>query len=183
MDVAEFLAWPGDGSGGKFQLVDGAVRAMSPASAAHGAVQTDVAYELRQHMIEQGRSCRVVTEPAIATRVRASINLRVPDVGVSCTPASHGEQALTEPVVLIEILSPGNASDTWDNVWSYTTIPTVREIVVVHSTGVMAEILRRDAEGNWPEQPEEIGTDGALRLEGIDFACPLQSVYAQTHLA
>lgn len=156
---------------------------MAPASAAHGAIQADLAYELRRHMIEQRRSCRVVTEPAIATRVRASINLRVPDVGVSCTPATHGEQALTEPILLIEILSPGNSSDTWDNVWSYTTIPTVREIVVVHSTRILAEVLRRDAEGNWPEQPEVTGPSGTLRLECVGFSCPIAAIYAQTPLA
>src|SRR5262245_8276192 len=39
MTVADFLAWPGDGTGRKFQLVDGEVRAMSPASAAHAMIQ------------------------------------------------------------------------------------------------------------------------------------------------
>lgn len=180
MTVQDFIAWPGDGSGRKFQLVDGELRAMSPASAAHGSIQTDLGYALRRHMIEQGRTCRVVTEPAIVTRVRANINLRVPDMGVSCTPASPGEKALPDPVVLIEVLSPGNASDTWDNVWSYTTIPSVREIVVVHSTRVFAELLRRDQDGHWPE---EIVPDGILRFDSIDFSCPLISVYAQTLLA
>jgi hypothetical protein len=85
--------------------------------------------------------------------------------------------------VLIEILTPGNASDTWENVWSYTTIPSVREIVVVHSTRVFAELLRRDGEGNWPAEPEEIGPDGGLRLDSIGFDAPLRAVYAQTHLA
>jgi hypothetical protein len=36
MTVADFLDWPGDGTGRKFQLVDGALRAMSPGSATHG---------------------------------------------------------------------------------------------------------------------------------------------------
>ena len=67
--------------------------------------------------------------------------------------------------------------------WSYTTIPSVREIVVVHSTRVFAELLRRDADGNWPAEPEEIGPGGTLRLDSIAFACPLPAVYAQTHLA
>jgi Uma2 family endonuclease len=183
MTVADFLAWPGDGSGRKFQLVDGELRAMSPSSAIHGSIQTDLGYALRRHMIEQNRNCRVVTEPGVVTRVRANINLRVPDLGVSCTPPSPGEQALPDPIVLIEILSPGNVSDTWENVWSYTTIPSVREIVVVHSTRVFAELLRRDSEGNWPAEPEEIGADGTLRLDSIGFACPLRAAYAQTHLA
>ena len=88
-----------------------------------------------------------------------------------------------DPVLLIEVLVPGHASDTWDNVWSYTTIPSVREIVVVHSTRIMAEVLRRDGEGNWPPEPEEVGPGGELRLASIGFACPMAAVYVQIHLA
>jgi Uma2 family endonuclease len=106
----------------------------------------------------------------------------VPDLGVTCTPDAPGQQTLPDPILLIEILSPGNASDTWDNVWSYTTIPSVREIVVVHSTRIFAEVLRRDTEGNWPEEPENVEAGGELRLASIDFACPLTDAYAQTHL-
>ena len=39
MTVADFLDWPGDGSGRKFQLVDGELRGMSPGSATHGTIQ------------------------------------------------------------------------------------------------------------------------------------------------
>ena len=39
MTVADFLDWPGDGSGRKYQLVDGELRAMSPGSATHGTIQ------------------------------------------------------------------------------------------------------------------------------------------------
>ena len=134
-------------------------------------------------MIEQRRRAGSSPSRRSSPRVRANINLRVPDLGRHCTPDCPGEQALPDPIVLIEILSPGNASDTWENVWSYTTIPSVREILVVHSTRRFAELLRRDADGNWPAEPEEIGADGTLRLDSIAFACPLPAVYAQTHLA
>ena len=183
MTVADFLGWPGDGSGRKLQLVDGEVRAMSPGSVTHGRIQATLARLIGNALAERGGPCQVVTEPAVATRVRANINLRVPDLGVTCTPDAPGQQTLPDPVVLIEILSPGNTTDTWDNVWSYTTIPSVREIAVVHSTRILVELLRRGADGNWPEEPEEIGPDGALRLESIAFSCPLVDVYAQTHLA
>jgi Uma2 family endonuclease len=183
MSVSDFLDWRGDGSGRKFQLVDGELRAMSPGSATHGTIQMTMGRLIGNELVGSGGRCRVVSEPAVATRVRANINLRVPDLGVTCTPDAAGQQTLPDPILLIEILSPGNASDTWDNVWSYTTIPSVREIVVVHSTRVFAEVLRRGADGNWPPEPEEIGPDATLRLNTIAFACPLSDVYAQTHLA
>jgi hypothetical protein len=59
----------------------------------------------------------------------------------------------------------------------------VREIVVVHSTRVLAEALRRGADGNWPEETDKIGRDDTLRLDSICFACCMPDVYAQTYLA
>ncbi len=183
MTIADFLDWSGDGTAGKFQLVDGELRAMSPGSVTHGTIQATLALLVGSQPRQNKSICRVVNEPAVAPRVRANINLRVPDLGVTCTPDAPGQQTLPDPVLLIEILSPGNAAATWDNVWSYTTIPTVREIVVVHSTRVLAEVLRRDGDGNWPEEPDEIGPDDTFQLGSIGFACPLREVYAQTHLA
>jgi Uma2 family endonuclease len=183
MTVAEFLDWPGDGSGRKFQLVDGELRAVSPGSATHGTIQMTLGSLIRNALISAGGQCRVVAEPDIATRIRAHTNLRVPDLGITCTMDAPGQQTLPDPIVLIEVQSPGNTSDTWDNVWAYTTIPSVREIAVVHSTRVLVELLRRGLDGNWPEEPEKIGSEDTLRLESIGFACRLPEVYAQTHLS
>jgi Uma2 family endonuclease len=87
-----------------------------------------------------------------------------------------------EPVILIEILSPTNVSKTRANVRAYVTIPTVAEIVVVRSTSVTAEILRRQADGSCPAQPELVAGDSVFRLDGIGFAEPLRSAYRTTGL-
>jgi Uma2 family endonuclease len=171
----EFLAWSGDGTGQAFQLVDGEPRALSPGSATHAILQATLAY------VETGSPCRVATEPAVAPRLRANLNLRVPDLGVTCTPVEPGQLALADPVLLIEILSPNNEADTWENVWAYASIPSVREILVVHSTRVAAELLQRRADGVWPEEPAPIGPADTLLLESIGLACPLVDLYAYTH--
>jgi Uma2 family endonuclease len=182
MTVAEFLDWPGDGSGRRFELVDGELRPMSPGRPTRGTIQSNLSRLIGGHLIASGGGCRIVTDPGVITARHAHINMRVPDLGISCTPDAPEHRALPDPVALIEILSPSNAVDTWDNVWAYTTIPSVREIAVVHSTRVAAELLRRGADGSWPVKPEQIGADGTLRLESIAFACPLRAAYAQTHL-
>jgi Uma2 family endonuclease len=183
MTVAQFLDWPGDGSGRTFQLVDGELRAMSPGSATHGTIQANLCWLIRTALMASASGCRIVTEPGVITRIRPDINMRVPDLGVTRTADAPGQQALPDPIALIEVLSPGNAADTWDNVWAYTTIPSVREIAVAHSTRVLAEVLRRGADGHWPEAPEEIGANAMVRLESIAVAFPLREAYAQTHLA
>jgi Uma2 family endonuclease len=88
-----------------------------------------------------------------------------------------------EQLVLIEILSPTNVSKTRANVRDYTTITTVAEIVVLRSTAIAAEVLRRAPGGAWPKQPDIIDADGELRLDSIGFATPLRDVYRTSGLA
>jgi Uma2 family endonuclease len=183
MTVAEFLDWPGDGSGRTFQLVDGELRPMSPGSATHGTIQANLCWLIRSALAASGSGYRIVTEPGVITRTRPDKNMRVPDLGITQTADAPGQQAMPDPIALVEVLSPGNAADTWDNVWAYTTIPSVREIAVVHSTRVLAELLHRGADGHWPQTPEQIGADATLRLESIAVAFRLREAYAQTHLA
>ena len=42
MTVAEFLAWPGDGTGRVYELVDGELRAQDAASDTHGTIQSEL---------------------------------------------------------------------------------------------------------------------------------------------
>jgi Uma2 family endonuclease len=180
MTVEEFLDWPGDGSGRKFQLVDGEPLAMAPASVTHGITQANVVGLLRNHLT--GSRCYVVVAPGVIPRVRSEANLRIPDVAVTCETDDQGLRALTEPTLVVEILSPSNEAETRENVWAYATIATVREILLIRSTRLAAELIRREADGTWPANSQPVGADAALVLESLDFSCPLAAVYEGTHL-
>lgn len=108
MTADEFHSWPGDGRGGKYQLVDGELRAMPPASAVHGAIQANLARMVGSHLAAVGSTCREYSEPAIEVRINAAINTRIPDLGVSSARLTPQDFALPDPILLIEILSPGN---------------------------------------------------------------------------
>jgi Uma2 family endonuclease len=182
MTVDDFVAWPGDGKGGKYELVDGHVRLMSPAQPTHARIQSRLARLLGNHLGDAGTRCAVLTEVPIELRIKAKTNLRVPDLAVSCAPDTKNLKALPDPLLLIEILSPSNTAETWSNVWAYTTIPSVREILILHSTEMAAELLRREANGNWPSEPEPISSDGTINLETIALDLPLIEVYRGTYL-
>jgi len=181
MTVAEFLEWPGDGSHVRHQLVDGEIRAMAPASIRHGRIQANAVRLLGNHL--EGSRCEVVVAPGVVPRIQSETNLRIPDLGVTCEIDESGQQSLLNPVLLVEILSPSNENETRENVWSYTTIPTVREILLIHSTRVAAELLERQADGEWPTDPRLLGPEDALHLPSIDFSCPLIALYRGTRLA
>jgi hypothetical protein len=62
---------------------------------------------------------------------------------VTCSPLAVGQAMLSDPVLLIEILSPSNQAKTWPNVWAYTSISSVLEILVLRADRIAAELLRR----------------------------------------
>jgi Uma2 family endonuclease len=135
MTVDEFLVWdPDDMTGRRWQLMDGEPVLMAPAAEPHGAIQAELARLLANHLAERASPCRVIAAPGIVPRVRANENFRVPDLGVTCAPPSR-EVMISEPVLLIEILSPSNEPETRANVWTYTTIPSVQEILLSAARG------------------------------------------------
>ena len=91
------------------------------------------------------------------------------------------ESALTDPVLVIEIFVSEQPSDTWTNVWTYTTIPSVREILVVRTDVIGCELLRRRPDGTWPSETESI-VSGDIVLESVGFRVKLRDIYATTRL-
>jgi Uma2 family endonuclease len=183
MTLPEFLSWDAaDPSGVPWQLVDGEPVAMAPGSETHAALQGEVGALLRNHLIEQGGPCRLLSQPGIVPRVQSNRNFRIPDLGVTCAPPAQGLM-VPDPILLIEILSPSNEAQTRANIWAYTTIPSVREILAVYSTRIEAELLRRGADGNWPEQPVTLTGTDALALDSIGFVTTLATLYRTTALA
>jgi Uma2 family endonuclease len=180
MSVDEFLAWASS-AGGSWQLVDGVPQAMSPASRTHGVLQGELGSLIRNHLRESGSKCSLVTAPGVVPRALSEHNMRVPDLSVTCSSYDQEEYALTDPVLIVEILSPSNQAATWNNVWAYTSIPSVQEILVLRSDRIGATLLRRLVDATWPERPAEV-TDGNLELASIGFSVPLRDIYIGTRL-
>lgn len=180
MTVEEFLDWPGDGSAHKFQLIDGEPAAMAPASVTHGIIQANLVRLLANHLA--GTGCHVVVEPGIIPRIRSEANFRIPDIAVSCERDEHGLRALAEAKLIVEIFSPSNEGETRESVWAYATLPSVLEILLIRSTRIAAELLRRQDDATWPANPEILGADAVLCLDSIEFSCRLAALFDGTHL-
>lgn len=181
LTIPEFLEWAG-ATDGLWQLRDGEPELMAPPAETHGLIQAEFARLLGNHFAGLGSRCRVATNPGVIPKLRSDRNMLIPDIAVSCAP-STGRHDMADPILLIEILSPSNARQTRANVWAFSTIPSVRELVLVRSTSIAAEVLLRREDGSWPDQAELLGPDSALRLESIGFEAPLPALYRTTALA
>jgi Uma2 family endonuclease len=183
MTVEEFLKWPGDGTGRWYDLVDGELRAQDAPSETHGSMHARVAYLLTAHLDKRLPSCRVVIGAGVKPRLQAKWNCRIPDLAVTYGRSEKDAREVPDPVIIIELLSPSNRAETWDNVRNYATLPSVSEIVVIDSTRVYADVLVRDIKGLWPANPLPVDVGGLVGFASIGFEMPLNEAYRGTHLA
>ncbi len=178
MSVDEFLDWA-ETVDGRWQLRDGEPEMMNPGSLTHATIQANLAALLVTHLRTRGDGCRAMVAPGVTPRLRSDRNMLVPDLGVTCAPRQDG-RAIPDPRLLVEILSPSNARQTWSNVWAYASIPSVQEILIVSSTAALAEVLRRRPDGAWPEKPDRVAGAETLILGSVALSVPLPEVYRDT---
>jgi Uma2 family endonuclease len=180
MTVAEFLAWePPDNR--MWQLVDGTPVAMAPASWWHSSLLGEVHGVIRSHLLDQGSPCMSAPTPGLVTPRHADRNMRIPDLAVTCADPVNNLADTPNPILVVEILSSGNQAETWINVWTYTMMPSVQEVIVFHTTSVRAAVLRRRDDGTWPDDPERV-VNGNLILQSIGLRTPLVDLYRVTGL-
>ena len=180
MTVAEFLAWDAP-RGLRWQLIDGVPVAMAPASGTQVVIQGEVSALMRNHLAAHRPGCRVLGNPGVVPPGDKDNNFRILDIGVTCSLGPRGVIEIAEPVLLIEILSPGNALQTWASVWTYPTIPSVQEILVIRAASIGVQLTRRLPDGTWPDVPVAIET-GEVDLQSIGFRAATTDFYPGTWL-
>jgi Uma2 family endonuclease len=109
--VDEFFNWD-SGDFPTYELVDGELRAMAPTNRTHGALQSELNRLIGNHLRARGSPCDVIIAPSVIPHMFAEHNMRVPDLGVTCTPYETEQAAMPDPVLLVEILSPSNQAKT-----------------------------------------------------------------------
>lgn len=181
MTLDAFLVWDAP-DGSMWQLVNGAPTAMAPALPIHAVIQSRIVRKIEEHLDAKGTGCLTLSNPGVRLGRRADNNFRIPDIGVTCSPLIPSDVFMPDPILLVEILSPSNQRETWGNVWDYTTIASVREILVVRTAAIGAHLLRRNSDGSWPDMPTHIEGD-VVMLESIGLSLALNPLYAGTPLA
>jgi len=171
LTVADFLGWEAPDASGRWELIDGSPQAMAPSRARHGLIAAEAARLLGNHLVDDPR-CRAVAEAGVQPD---AYNLRIPDLTITCEAVDPDALLLQAPMVIVEILSPSNRRETWAAVIRYMAIASVREILVLHSDAVAADLLCRGPGTPWPKQTLLEGDE--LVLESIGFSAPLAAFY------
>ena len=150
MTPTEFTEWEHQQES-KYEFVDGEVfevYAMGGARREHNAVALNVVAALKQHL--RGTPCRAYIAD-MQVQVLATGDSLYPDVVVSCeAEALNAEITLTQPKVIVEVLSPRTANyDRSDKFQKYRLIASLREYVLIDPRTKTIDIYRWQASGDW----------------------------------
>ncbi|WP_295458835.1 Uma2 family endonuclease [uncultured Thiodictyon sp.] len=155
---------------------NGEVFAMGGAQPEHNTICVNLLTELRSGLRERG--CRPFPSDQ-RVKVNAGSPYLYPDLSVACEPrylTINGLRTLTNPVLIIEVLSPSTAADDRGAKFlQYQTIETLTDYVLVDSTAMAVLHYRRH--GSWwqPLLIEDPG--GVLALDTLGISLPLAAIY------
>lgn len=166
----EYLAYERD-SGLKHEYEDGEIVAMPGGSRHHNALAFRVAAALDA---ARARGCNGFQSDQ-KVRVLATGKATYPDVTLVCgpiegDPADPSGATITNPTVIIEVLSPSTEEEDRGNKWMhYQRIPALQEYVLVSQAPPRVEVFRRLPDDTW--QYRDV-TAGSFEICGtpVDFA-------------
>ncbi len=100
----------------------------------------------------------------------------IADIAATCTPNERGRQAIKDPILIVEILSPGTERhDRLTKVPVYRGIDSVEEILLIDSESIYAEVLRREGD-RWITVLVR-GPDAVLGLSCVDLSVATTELY------
>ncbi|MEO0325859.1 MAG: Uma2 family endonuclease [Myxococcota bacterium] len=177
VSVETYLAMDAEAEG-KLERLNGVVVAMAGASPLHNQIVGNVARALGNGL--EDSTCRVLTQ-AQRVQVEATGACLYPDVvvirGEACFDTSARPASLLNPSAVVEVLSESTLDhDLGAKLGHYRRIPSVREILFVHTSGRSATLVTREGDGSW--RLVDRGPEGGVDLSGVSLT--LDAVYART---
>jgi Uma2 family endonuclease len=171
MSLEEFLAWECR-QDGRWEFDGHEPQAMVGGTSAHNQIAGAVEFALRQQLKSP---CRVYRE---AMRLRLAHTLRYPDLMVVCAPVANDATEITDPIVVIKILSSTTfRTDRIAQNREYEAAPSIRRDIVLEQDAIAEEVRTRDS-----DRRSTVTGEGVLAMLEIDGQVTLADAYVDLEL-
>ena len=180
--LEEYFALERTGDG-RYEYWNGEIVSMSGGSKEHGRIAGNEYFGLRRQMT--GRDCEVFNSE-IPVKTPSLPPYRYPDTSVVCGDAVFesvdGIDALTNPTVIVEVLSPGTERrDRNEKRAAYQTLPSAMDYLMLAQDAPHATLFSRQGD-NW------IRTDcgdlnASIVLSSIGCSLTLSEIYDAVQFA
>lgn len=180
LTVAEYLAFE-ETSEVKNEFLDGEIYAMAGGTITHSRIGGNVYAEMRQRL--KGQSCEAFSEAQRLMPSEASGDFMYPDAMAVCGEIKTAQQdpnAITNPVLIVEILSDSTAAyDRGGKFYKYRQIETLQEYVLIEQKEPIIDVFKKNEQGQWVIAPRLTGLDNMLALESLGIKIPFAEIYAK----
>ncbi len=174
---ADYLAAEQD-SERRHEFIDGVIVAMAGGSYEHNALALRVGALFGVRM---ARGC-LAYSPDQRFWIEATARGRYSDGSIICgKPASpaHDAQAVTNPSVILEVLSPTTAgNDDRDKRRDFQSLASLKAYVLVAQDARWVKVYRRTERGAWRDEPDIYRDGDSFELPTLTRAITLDEVYS-----
>ena len=171
----EFHRWA-EGQTGRYERIAGEPVAMSPERVQHIRIKSRIWAALDRAVREAGLDCEAVAD-GLTIEVDADTDYE-PDAVVNCGPRLPPDAtAATNPVVVVEVLSPSTQSvDSSEKLADYFRVPSIQHYLIVRAR-------RQEIIHHWRAGDEIVSRAvnvGAIRLDPPGIVFNMAEVYPET---
>lgn len=162
----------------RYEYWDGEIVCMSGGSQEHSYIASNVHSRLQQQL--RGGRCRAFTAD-LPVKTPTLLPYRYPDVTVACGPPTfdtmRGIDVLTNPVLIVEVMSPTSAArDQDDKFAAYQAIPTFREYLLIAQDTPHVIHYTRQPDGRWVRE-DVTDLEAVLKLDSVGCTLSLREIY------
>lgn len=159
----------------RHEYIDGEVYAMAGASDRHHRISANLFIRLDSHL--ENSDCEAFMAEVKLKTDQATFYY--PDVFVDCSKNPESAYYREEPVLIIEVLSPGTRQiDKREKLRAYQQIPTVQEYVIIEQDKIHIELHRRQPDGRWITYfYNESDRDETIEFQAVDLKLDLDEIY------
>lgn len=162
----------------RHELLDGLIVAMAGGSDEHNAIAGQFAVVLGTR---RQAPCRYYT-PDQRFWIASAARARYSDGSLVCGKPDHPPhdgQATTNPVVVLEVLSPSTeGDDQGDKRLDFQSLPSLQAYVLASQDQRRIEVWRRTEAGTWPSAPAVYVNGQAFELPSLLGPITVAEVYA-----
>jgi Uma2 family endonuclease len=161
----------------RHEFLNGEVWAMAGGTPEHGALAVSMTLALGAAL--RAKPCRGYSSD-VRVRIPDTGLSTYPDLSVVCGPletAPDDKDAITNPIVLVEVLSDSTEAYDRGAKWAhYRRIPSLREYVLVSQAEPRIEVFRRIDAGRWELLEARPGE--TIELQSLGVLLDVATVYA-----
>ncbi len=161
----------------KWELIGGrVVKLMVGARWEHHLVTQNLAFGLRHRLRVKGANCQVSSETFYMKNTSVE-SATLPDVMVRCGSIPPGSTSFDDPIVLVEVVSPGSEGrDRWEKWHIYRKLASLQHYVLIERDRAAIDVFDRTGDV-WASRRTLEGFGEVLDLPALDLSVPLADIY------